>query len=264
MRKWKVLLVIVILASPLLFRLAMNTFLFPVDRRQYAYVTQFGKHVATYNGACDTEAGLHWRWPWPIQSVLLLDRRLQYFDLPAAELLTHDVKGDTIDRTLTIVAYVCWRIAEEDNGVDRFIRRVGDPAQAKTILTQRISSQFGARVGQMGIDDLISVEPGKVESNMQKLRQGLLEQMQHHAQTEYGIELVDIRLRRHNYPAQVRQDIFNRIRSEREKKAADYQSEGEQLAAQIKSEAEKEARNIVTGARAREQELKGNADAESY
>lgn len=262
MRKWIIVLIVVLLASPLLFRLALATVLFPVDRTEFAYVTQFGRHVATYNGADNAEAGLHWRWPWPVQSVLALDRRLQYFDLPGAELLTHDPKGNTIDRTLTIVAYVCWRIADAD-GVDRFIRRVGNAGQAKAILSQRISSRFGAIVGQREIDDFISTRPHQVEDTMQTIRQQLLNDLKDRARDEYGIDLVDIRLRRHNYPTQVRQDIFNRIRSEREKKAAEYRSEGEQLAARIKSEAERDARNIVTEARAQEQELKGKADAEA-
>ncbi len=263
MRKWLILLVVLLLAAPLLFRLALATILFPVDRTEFAYVTQFGRHVATYNGANDAEAGLHWRWPWPVQSVLSLDRRLQYFDLPGAELLTHDPKGNTIDRTLTMVAYVCWRITDAGDGVDRFIRRVGNAAQAKAILSQRISSQFGAIVGQHEIDDFISTQPHQVEKTMEAVRRQLLDNLKDRAREEYGIDLVDIRLRRHNYPTQVRQDIFNRIRSEREKKAAEYRSEGEQLAARIKSEAERDARNIVTEARAQEQELKGRADAEA-
>lgn len=263
MRKWLILLVVLVLAAPLLFRLALSTVLFTVDRTEFAYVTQFGRHVATYNGANDAEAGLHWRWPWPVQSVLALDRRLQFFDLPGAELLTHDPKGNTIDRTLTIVAYVCWRITDADDGVDRFIRRVGNAAQARAILGQRISSRFGAIFGQREIDDFISTKPHQVEETMQAVCRQLMDDLKDRAREEYGIDLVDIRLRRHNYPAQVRQDIFNRIRSEREKKAAEYRSEGEQLAARIKSEAERDARNIVTEARAQEQELKGRADADA-
>src|SRR6516164_377538 len=122
MRKLMLTLIIAILAAPLLFWIALATILVAVDRTEFVYVTQFGKHVATYDGAIDSDAGLHWRWPWPVQSVLTLDRRLQSFDLPGTELLTNDPKRKTIDRTLTIVGYVCWRISEEDGGVDWFVR----------------------------------------------------------------------------------------------------------------------------------------------
>src|SRR5436190_23935050 len=78
---------------------------FTVDPTEFVYVTQFGAPVAVYDGgARDSDAGLHWRWPWPVQSVQRLDRRLQYFDLPAAELLTKDAAGE-IDKTLTVRAY---------------------------------------------------------------------------------------------------------------------------------------------------------------
>jgi membrane protease subunit HflC len=253
----------VALASPLLFRLALVTILFPVDRTEFAYVTQFGKHIATYDGANDDEAGLHWRWPWPIQSVHTLDRRLQTLDLPEAELLTHDSQGKTIDRTMTVVAYACWRITNEDEGVDSFIRRVGTPERAKVILGQDISSQFGAVIGQMEMDDLVSEKPGKVERTMKDLRDRLMAALKDQAKSEYGIDLVDIRLRRHSYPAGVRNAIFERIKSERAKKVAQYESEGAQLAAQIKSEAERDARTIIADARAREQALKSRAELEA-
>src|SRR5437588_2185684 len=85
----------------------VRTSLFTVDRTEFVYLTQFGRHVATYDGARTDEAGLHFKLPSPLQSVLRLDRRLQYFDLPGAELLTHDPRGKTIDKTLTVDAYVC-------------------------------------------------------------------------------------------------------------------------------------------------------------
>jgi membrane protease subunit HflC len=249
-----------------------------VDRAEFAYVTQFGKHVVTYDG--ETDAGLHFKLPWPVQTVQRLDHRLQVLDLPGAELLTHDPKGQTIDKTLTISAYVCWQIAGKD-GVDRFIRTVGSPDRAEAILGQRINSRLGAEIGNMQLDDLISVVPNKqVEeaqpTRMDKLCARLLhvgsadggaatakEGLRESARRDYGIDVVDIRLRRFNYPPQVRSAIFERIRSERNKKVADYRSEGEQLAENIKSQAEYEARTILADAKATEQRLKGKAEAEA-
>src|SRR4051794_35702293 len=113
--RWKLLLVLLLAGGLLLTYMS----LFQVDRTEYAYVTQFGKHVLTLDGANDAEAGLHWKWPWPIQSVRKLDRRLQHFDLPGMELPTRDAKGGTVDKMLSIDAYVCWRIADADS-VDQF------------------------------------------------------------------------------------------------------------------------------------------------
>src|SRR6266478_1775683 len=121
----------IITISALLIMSLGATALYTVDRAEYVYVTQFGQHVVTRDGAM--EGGLHAKLPWPVQSVQRLDRRLQYFDLPETELLTHDATGQTIDKTLTVVAYVCWRIADNDS-VDWFIRRVGQPERARSIL----------------------------------------------------------------------------------------------------------------------------------
>src|SRR4051794_35559825 len=86
----------------------LRTSLFTVDRTEFVYLTQFGRPVATFDGARPEEAGLHLKWPSPVQSVQRLDSRLQYLDLPGKELLTRDRRANTTDRTLAIDAYVCW------------------------------------------------------------------------------------------------------------------------------------------------------------
>jgi membrane protease subunit HflC len=248
---------------------------FTVDRTEFVYLTQFGRPVATYDGAVPEDAGLHVKWPWPVQTVQRLDHRLQHFDLQGAELLTHDPKGNTIDKTLTIDAYVCWRVADKA-GVDRFIRAVGTPDRARTILRQQVGSELGAVIARMELDDLISVEPGKVDRNRELLRDRLLEGhsasqetpsadigLRDRARSEYGIEIVDIRLRRTSHPPAVREAIYARIRSDREKKVADYDSEGKKQADGIKTAADRKAKGILAQARAEETRIRGQADAEA-
>jgi membrane protease subunit HflC len=244
---------------------------FTVDRTEYVYVTQFGRLVKVYDGL--DEAGLHSRWPWPVQTVHRLDRRLQVFDLPEIELLTRDVKGETIDKTITVDAYICWRI-DGEQGVERFIRAMGTSERAREILEPRIISRLGAEISTMKLEDLISVvSHEEAHRRMDKLRDRLMGKsagdqdttggLHEQARESYGIDLVDIRLRRTSHPPEVRDAIFARIRSERAKKVADYQGQGALLASKIKSEAELEARNILTDAKADEQLIKGKADAEA-
>ncbi len=240
----------------------LRSSLFTVDRAEFVYLTQFGRPVATFDGADAAEAGLHLKLPAPVQSVQRLDRRLQVFDLPGAELLTHDPRGKTIDKTLTVDAYVCWRVADKD-GVDRFLRTVGTPERARTILGGRVSGELGAAVGQMELEDLISVDPGKVDAKREDLRRRLLDGLRGPARDDYGIDLVDVRLRRSNHPPAVREAIFDRIRAERSKKVADYQSEGSRQAEDIKSDAERKVRGLLADARAAEQRVKGEADADA-
>ena len=263
-----------LLALPVVLLLCVTLCLFTVDRTEYVFVTEFGNLVATYDGKQD--AGLHFRKPWPIQSVQRLDRRLQVFDLPETEYLTRDEKEKTIDKTLTVDAYVCWRIADTE-GVKQFIRTVGTPQRAKQILTSRIIGRIGAVISGKNMDELISI-PAKAEETherMDRLRDRLLDEpgsagglqektsLREQARKDYGIDIVDVRIRRTNHPPQVREAIFARIRSERSRKVADYQGEGALLAAKIKSEAERDARNIITEARGRDQELRGKADAQA-
>jgi membrane protease subunit HflC len=263
--RWKLLVFLVLAAAVVIAPLCA----FTVDRTEFVYLTQFGAPMATYDGAEDAQAGLYFKWPWPIQSVQRLDRRLQYFDLPGAELLTRDPKRNTIDRTLTLDAYVCWRIADA-KGVDRFIRSVGTPAGAQAVLGQRIYSELGAAIGQMELDDLISPDPKKVEDARTALRKRLLQgsgtgspSLESVAESEYGIQVVDIRLRRSNHPPAVREAIFERIRSERKKKAADYESEGERMASDIRSDGASRVAALKAEAEAQSTRLRGQADAEA-
>jgi modulator of FtsH protease HflC len=254
---------------------------FTVDPTEYVYVTQFGRHVATYDGnRTDTDAGLHVRWPWPVQTVRRLDRRLQFFDLPAIELLTRDNAaadksgGSSVDKTLTVEAYVCWRIDGEEGHVDRFVRRIDNPARAREILGQRVNSELGALIGQMHMDDLISTSgaakdnapagaPTKVDVSMQKLREVLLGKLQNPVLGEYGIEIVDVRLKRFNHPVKVRETIFSRIISERELKAAYYKNEGKKRADDIRSLADADVEKLARAAEKVEKEKKREAEAEA-
>jgi membrane protease subunit HflC len=247
--------------------------LYTVDRGDYVYLTQFGQLVRVQDGL--TDGGLYAKLPWPVQAVQRLDRRLQSFDLPETELLTHDPEGKTIDKTLTVVAYVCWKIADAGH-VDLFIRRIGTPERARTILGERIRGQLGALIGQLRMDDLVSVDPERVDKSLAELRRRLLTEpgsdragdspaasLQERARDEYGIDLVDIRLRRTSHPLAVQDAIFARIRSERQKKVADYQTEGARQAEDIKSAADRKARETLAEARAEEQRLKGEAEVEA-
>ena len=262
--RWKLLLFLAFIATVIVAPMCF----FTVDHTEFVYLTQFGRPLATYNGGDDVQAGLHVKWPWPIQSVQRLDRRLQYFDLPGAELLTRDPKRKTIDRTLTLDAYVCWRIAGAE-GVDPFIRSVGTPAGAQAILGQQITSELGAAIGERELEDLISTDPNKVDEARKELRKRLLmggaggTSLQESAESKYGIEVVDIRLRRSNYPPAVRESIFERIRSERRKKAAEYESEGERKKKDIESAGARRVAEMKAAADARSIELKKAADAES-
>ena len=236
---------------------------YTVDAAEYAYVTLLGARLDTLDGADDEHgAGLHFGWPWPVQSVQRLDRRLQQFDLPATELLTHDAQGKTIDKMLLVEAYVCWRIADK-NAVDLFVRRIGTIERANAILEPRIRSELGAAIGELEMDDLVNADKNRVEAKIAGLHQRLIESQKKAVREEYGIELVDIRVRRFSHPSQVRDSIFDRIKSERKKKVTDFDEEGKRKATDIETKGDELARAMLAKARFDEVKIKGDADAEA-
>jgi membrane protease subunit HflC len=239
---------------------------YAVDYAEFAYVTRFGEPVATHDGA--TAAGLHVKAPWPVDSVLRIDRRLQSFDLPAVEALTRDAANQTVDKTLAVDAFVTWRVPDAA-AADRFVRTVGTPDQAKKVLAPQVSGRLAAAISTLPLEDLIAVadEPA-IDARSERLRSHLLgtgtaDPLADKVRAEYGVELVDVRVRRFGYPEAVRASIADRIRSERGRKVADYESDGRKRAADILSAAEKQARTIEAEARAKKVTLEGQADAEA-
>jgi membrane protease subunit HflC len=158
--------------------------------------------------------------------------------------------------------YACWQIRSRED-VDRFIRRIGTLEHARTILGQRINSLLRTFTSRMQLEDLISEEPGQSDRAMAKLSKDILQSLASQVRGEYGIELVDVRLRRFNHPTEVRAEIFRRIRSEREKIVADIRSKGETQARKLKSDAEEKARNLKAAARAEVEKIRGEADADA-
>lgn len=239
------------------------TCLYTVDRSEYAYLTILGAHAGTLDGANDNQAGLHLRWPWPVMEIRRIDRRLQVLELPGIEQLTRDAQKDGIDRTLTIDAYMCWRISDSD-GVDRLFKAAGGLDEARALLAQKLGSELGAACGGLQMDDLVnSKEPDRVRTERDKLRLRLLARLSGPALSEYGVEIVDVRLRRVSHPAPVRQAIFDRIIAERERKAAEYQSLGEQESAKLRSDTDREVGTLRAKAEADSIRIRGEGEAEA-
>jgi membrane protease subunit HflC len=270
---------------------------YSVDQAEYVYVTRFGDPIAIHDGA--TAAGLHIKAPWPIESVERIDRRVQSFDLPAVESLTKDPITGTVDKTLAVDASVTWKVPDAA-AADRFFRTVRTPEQAKKILGPLVNGRLAAVISALPIDDLIGVvdvqtaaagvfgslavasgppqfralDVKLVDERTERVRRrlggdepvaslGADPALRTRVLGEYGIDLVDVRVRRFSYPEAVRSSIAERIRSERAKKVADYESEGRQKAAEIAAEADRVARTKEADARAQKTIIEGEANADA-
>ena len=247
--------------------------LYTVDQSEFGYVTRFGDPTVTHDG--NDDAGLHVKLPWPVDSVQRVDRRLQVFDLPPTEALTRDRQGRTVDKTIAVDAFVCWRVPDAA-AADRFIRTVGSAEQARRLLTPRLTGRLAAVISNLPLEDVIQVaDAGAVDARSERLRRQVLglekagdddpnaEPLPAAVLRDYGIELVEVRLRRFTFPEAVRAGIAERIRSERQRKVADYQSEGNREYTRIVSEAKRDAAKTVAEAKAKRQRIEGEADAEA-
>jgi membrane protease subunit HflC len=189
---------------------------------------------------------------------------VQSFDLPAVESLTRDPVSKTVDKTLAVDAFVTWRIPTAE-AAEQFVKAIRTPEQARKTLGPQVSGRLAALVSTMPLDDLISVaDAATIDARAEKVRAQLLgDGFRERALAEYGVEVIDVRVRRFSYPEAVRASIADRIRSERAKKAADYESEGRQRAAKITTDAYAAAKTTEDDAAAQRTRIEGEAKAEA-
>jgi HflC protein len=218
--------------------------------------------------------------------VLRLDRRLQFFDVPTQELLIRDrdeqadaAKHDGAVREkplpLTFDVYVCWRIAAKtpaDDPVDQFVRSFGTLEKAQGFLRSQIISRLKIEMSDVLLAQLVNTDRSQLKTAemLRHLRtrqyprvEGEPEQSLVERARQFGIEIVDIQLRRFNHPAPVRPEIFAKITEDRRREANTYRRQGEENAAGIEAEGKLEARRIRTDAEADKLRQEGQARAEA-
>ncbi len=217
---------------------------FTVDETQFAIVTQFGKPLRTITGA-----GLKLKWPW--QSLLTFEKRLMIYNPRPSEFLTRDKKNVVVDN------YVCWRIADPN----RFLQTVNDPTGAEMRLHDTVWAAVAAAIGGADLSSLVSVKPEEVK--LQEVMRQVTDQCRARAMEQYGVEIVDVRMKRLNLPTQNRESVFARMRAERERIAKQYRAEGEAEALKIRAEADKERSRILSESYREAERIRGDGDAQS-
>ena len=222
--------------------LGYRTF-FTVNETEFTLVTQFGRPLYTVGGA-----GLHFKWPF--QSATYFDRRLRIYNPRPSEFLTRDKKNIVVD------SYVAWKIQDPD----RFLQTVGDPMAAEMRLHDIVWSGLSAVLGSHDLDSLVSAA-GKVESS--DLMDGLSGLTDRAALEQYGINVVDVRIKRLNLPEQNKQSVYARMRAERERIARQYRAEGEEQALSIRADADRQKAEILSAAYKEAERTRGQGDAES-
>jgi membrane protease subunit HflC len=252
---------------------------FFVDQTEYVYVTEFGKPVRL----C-VEPGLQFKMPY--QSVRRLDRRIQMASPPGSQMLTRDRPRSADDSDsnsrdhggtslggppLSVDWYVCWRLPtrqfasvmgkEFEPSVLRFVQSVGSITGAHDRLRERIDSMLKAKVGQMSLTEFVSLNASDIK--LDQVNRELTDQIRRDAIDQFGIEVVDVRIKRFNHPEGVKPAIFDMIRAERQGVAERYRAEGKSEAAKIRSLADTERAQILSKAQADAERLRGEGDADA-
>ena len=212
-----------------------------VDQTESVYITEFGRSVRLID-----RPGLSFKWPY--QSRRSFDKRLQ-LDAPAPrEMLTRDKKN------LEVAWYVAWRIDD----VEKFLRAVRTLPNASDRLEDMAASVLAAELGGHDLAGLVNVDR---DSALDAMMRDVAARIGEQASAEYGLKVVDVRLRRLNYPEEVRTAVFEQIRSERKRVAAATRAEGESQARTIRSAADRERVRTVAAAEADAARLIGEGEA---
>ena len=220
------------------------TTFFSVRETEFVLITQFGRPVRTI-----LEAGLHAKWFF--QTSIFFDRRLRVYNPRPSEFLTRDKKNIVIEN------YVAWKIQDPQ----RFVQTVGDPIAAEMRLHDIIWSGLSAALGTHDLDSIVSATPDKIQAA--HMLDNLTALTDRAALEQYGINVVDVRIKRLNLPEQNKQSVYARMRAERERIARQYRAEGEEQALSIRADADRQREEILSVAYKQAEKTKGEGDAES-
>lgn len=243
----------------------MSGLIYVIDETQQVVITQFGEPI----GAPLTQAGLHFKLPL-IQQAHYFEKRLLDWDGDPNEIPTRDKKFIWVD------TYGRWRISDALKFLQSVGNEIGSQARLDDIINSAtrdvITSQLLVEVIRdsnriLEVDevdiDVIGVEEALeyIDSGRSDIEALILTRASELA-PQYGIELIDVRIKRINYVEEVRNRIYARMIAERERAAERYRSEGRGRTAEIEGETGKELKLIASEAYRQAQIIKGTADAE--
>jgi membrane protease subunit HflC len=217
---------------------------FTVSETDLVIVTLFGRPTRTI-----ADAGLHAKWPF--ESILRFDRRLMVYDPGSSEFLTKDKKN------LVIGSAVCWRITDPT----RFLQTVGDVTGAEMRLHDLVWATLAANIGRVDLSDLLSVEPGR--ARVQAMGDQVRTTATAETERRFGVAVVDVQLKRVNFPEGNKFAVFARMRAERDRIAKEYRAQGEETAIRIRAEADRQRTQLLSEAYRDAEKLKGEGDAEA-
>ena len=216
------------------------TSIFIVDETEQVVILQFGKPVRII-----TEPGLHIKVPFPIQEKNVFDNRLLEYDSPPEEILSKDKKSLIVDN------YVRWKIVDPL----QFLKTVQAIPTALSRMDDIVYSELRR---ELGTHDMVEIITENREELMEKVTVA-----SNKATQDYGIEVVDVRIRRVDLPSQNEESIYARMDAERKRQANKFRSEGEEEAQKIRATTDRDKTIILADAYKQAERIRGEGDAKA-
>lgn len=218
----------------------LNSF-FIVDQRQQSLVLQVGRAVQTYNAPGKDDAGLKFKMPF-VQSVVTYDRRNLGLDVEQIEVFASNQEQLIVD------AFVRWQIADPLE----FYQRLGTENEARSQLNRFTNTAIRNALGTKLPEEIIS---GQRSELMDQIRNNLSESI-----AGRGIDIIDVRIKRVDLPAEVSQRVFDRMAATRNQQAEEIRAKGDRDAQAIRALADRDRTVLLAEARRESEQIRGEGD----
>ena len=213
---------------------------FTLDETKQGVILQFGKPISVVQ-----TSGFHLKLPYPLQVIYTFEKRILEYDSPPEEVITEDKK------TLVIDNYVRWRIIDPL----QFLQTVVSESGAMIRIDDIIYSELRAEIGRIPLFDLISMKRRQVMDTVTT--------NSNQKANAFGIEIVDVGIKRADLPQQNEEAVFQRMKTERERQAKQYRSEGQEEAIKLRAATDKEKTLIIAEAEKQAKIIRGQGEAEA-
>jgi len=220
--------------------------LFTVSEGQQALVLRLGELQKNAQGQARViQPGLHFKWPF-VTHALKFDTRIQTLDIESSRIVTAEKKDVLVDY------YVKWRIAD----LPKYYKSTGgDVERAEILLKQQVNNSLRAQFGQRTISEVVSDDRSAIMSSLRKQTDN--------SATPLGIDVIDVRIKAIDLPAEVSSAVFSRMRAERQRVAAEHRANGRSLAEAIRAKADASATVIIAQASQKAAVMRATGDKEA-
>lgn len=232
---------IIISALSLIAVIIISQSIYVVSEIERAVKLRFGEIVEF-----DVQPGLHFKWPI-VNTIKYFDGRILTLDAVPQRYLTSEKKALMVD------SFIKWRIKDV---AKYFTTTGGDEERAKRLLSQRVDTGLRNEFGIRTVKEVVSGERDQLMNSLASSLDAI-------AQQELGVEVIDLRVKKIDLPAEVSDSVYNRMRTERERLARELRAQGNEVAEKIRATADKDKTIILADAYREAEETRGSGDAKA-